>query len=86
MIDAYSDQPQAPEAALLIGELYYGDEEYERALAYYERVVGDWPASKDAPEALYGAAWCHLELERIEQMQEFFLAWRATTQGTSAPI
>ena len=73
LIAAYSDQPQAPEAALLIGELHYGDKEYEHALEYYERVVGDWPASKDAPEALYGAAWCHLEMERIEDMQESFL-------------
>ncbi len=73
LIAEYSDQPQASEAAWLIGELYYEDEEYEQALAYYERVVGDWPTSKDAPEALYGAAWCQLELERIEPMRDLFL-------------
>ena len=58
---------------MLIGELYYETAEYERALAWYERVFGSYPDSKDAPEALYGAAWCQLELERIEPMRDLFL-------------
>ena len=73
LVAAYPDQPQAPEAELLIGELYYETAEYERALAWYERVFGSYPDSKDAPEALYGAAWCQLELERIEPMRDLFL-------------
>ena len=73
LVAAYPDQPQAPEAELLIGELYYETAEYERALAWYERVFGSYPDSKDAPEALYGAAWCQLELERIEPMNDLFL-------------
>ena len=73
LVAAYPDQPQASEAELLIGELYYGEEEYERALASYEQVFGTYPDSKDAPEALYGAAWCQLELERIEPMSDLFL-------------
>ena len=73
LVAAYPDQPQASEAELLIGELYYGEEEYEQALAWYERVFGTYPYSKDAPEALYGAAWCQLELERIEPMNDLFL-------------
>ncbi|MDE2734457.1 MAG: tetratricopeptide repeat protein [Gemmatimonadota bacterium] len=73
LVVAYPDQPQAPEAELLIGELYYETAEYERALAWYERVFGSYPDSKDAPEALYGAAWCQLELERIEPMGDLFL-------------
>lgn len=70
---AYPDRPQASEAELLIGELYYEEKEYERALAAYERVFSTYPDSKDAPEALYGAAWCQLELERIEPMRDLFL-------------
>ena len=73
LVTAYPDQPQVSEAELLIGELYYGEEDYERALAWYERVFGTYPDSKDAPEALYGAAWCQLELERIEPMNDLFL-------------
>ncbi len=73
LVAAYPDQPQAPEAELLIGELYYETAEYERALTWYERVFGTYPDSKDAPEALYGAAWCQLELERIEPMRDLFL-------------
>ena len=73
LVAAYPDQPQAPEAELLIGELYYGEAEYEQALSSYERVLGTYPDSKDAPEALYGAAWCQLELERIEPMRDLFL-------------
>ena len=73
LVADYPDQPQAPEAELLIGELYYETAEYERALAWYERVFGTYPDSKDAPEALYGAAWCQLELERIEPMRDLFL-------------
>ncbi|MDE2735374.1 MAG: tetratricopeptide repeat protein [Gemmatimonadota bacterium] len=73
LVAAYPEQPQAPEAELLIGELYYETAEYERALAWYERVFGSYPDSKDAPEALYGAAWCQLELERIEPMGDLFL-------------
>ena len=73
LVAAYPDQPQAPEAELLIGELYYETAEYERALTWYERVLDAYPNSKDAPEALYGAAWCQLELERIEPMNDLFL-------------
>ena len=73
LVADYPDQPQASEAELLIGELYYETAEYERALAWYERVFGSYPDSKDAPEALYGAAWCQLELERIEPMRDLFL-------------
>ncbi|MXW78154.1 MAG: tetratricopeptide repeat protein, partial [Gemmatimonadetes bacterium] len=73
LVAAYPEQPQAPEAELLIGELYYETAEYERALVWYERVFGTYPDSKDAPEALYGAAWCQLELERIEPMRDLFL-------------
>ena len=73
LVAAYPDQPQVSEAELLIGELYYEEAEYERALASYERVFGTYPDSKDAPEALYGAAWCQLELERIEPMRDLFL-------------
>ena len=73
LVAAYPEQPQASEAEWLIGELYYGEAEYERALAWYERVFGTYPDSKDAPEALYGAAWCQLELERIEPMRDLFL-------------
>ena len=73
LVAAYPDQPQVSEAELLIGELYYGEAEYEQALASYERVFGTYPNSKDAPEALYGAAWCQLELERIEPMRDLFL-------------
>ncbi len=73
LVAAYPEQPQAPEAELLIGELYYETAEYERALAWYERVLDAYPDSKDAPEALYGAAWCQLELERIEPMRDLFL-------------
>ena len=73
LVAAYPDQPQVSEAELLIGERYYEEAEYERALASYERVFGTYPNSKDAPEALYGAAWCQLELERIEPMRDLFL-------------
>ena len=73
LVADYPEQPQASEAELLIGELYYETAEYERALTWYERVFGSYPDSKDAPEALYGAAWCQLELERIEPMRDLFL-------------
>ena len=73
LVAAYPDLPQASEAELLIGELYYEEAEYERALAAYEQVFSTYPDSKEAPEALYGAAWCQLELERIELMRDLFL-------------
>ena len=73
LVADYPDQPQASEAELLIGELHYEAEEYEQALAAYERVFDAYPDSKDAPEALYGAAWCQLELERVEPMRDLFL-------------
>ncbi|MDE2753233.1 MAG: tetratricopeptide repeat protein [Gemmatimonadota bacterium] len=73
LVASFPDQPQASEAKFLIGELYYGEERYERALAWYERVFGVHRDSKDAPEALYGAAWCQLELGRIEPMSDLLL-------------
>ena len=39
----YPNQPQASEAELLIGELYYEEAEYERALSSYKAVFGTYP-------------------------------------------
>ena len=56
-----------------IGDLHYTGEEYTVALEWYGKVYQRWPDSADAPEALYGAAWCALEMKDQEGMQELFL-------------
>ena len=60
LVAAYPDQPQAPEAELLIGELYYETAEYERALAWYERVSGSYRTARTRPRPCtgrLGASW-----------------------------
>ena len=69
LVAEYPDQRQA----FLIWEMRYGEEDFFGALAWYERVFSDWPESLEIPEALYGGAWCRLEIKDEEGMRDFFL-------------
>lgn len=45
----------APAAQYQIGESYAAEKEYERAVTELEKVAAEWPAVKEAPQALYRA-------------------------------
>ena len=70
--ESFADHPQAPEAAFILGEMAFEEEQVETARSYYEKVFSRWPGSRAAPEALYGAAWCALERGDEEVMERFF--------------
>jgi tol-pal system protein YbgF len=45
----------APAAQYQIGEAYAAEGEHEKAVAELEKVAAEWPAVKEAPQALYRA-------------------------------
>lgn len=58
---------QADNATYWLGDLAYGDGDYQAALDYFQDVVDNFPASDRVPTALYKGRACLLELGRQEE-------------------
>jgi len=56
-----------------LGETYYVTQEYDHAVAAFQRVLGNWPSSRKAPDALLKLGYTQLEQGKPE-------AGRATLQ------
>lgn len=55
LLREYRTSELAPAAQYQIGESYAAENEYERAVSELEKVAAEWPAVKEAPQALYRA-------------------------------
>jgi tetratricopeptide (TPR) repeat protein len=65
-----------------LGLIYYGREEYEAALRYFEKVVNLYPFDYDALTML---AWTHFKLHNVREAKVLFQkALLHTPGGTSA--
>ncbi|HIE28750.1 TPA: tetratricopeptide repeat protein [Candidatus Poribacteria bacterium] len=58
-----------PYSTFQIGEAYYQQKEYENSLAWYQKVLDNYPDDDIAPHALYGAIWSLSELGRDDEVQ-----------------
>lgn len=69
----YSDiltiDPQNTVANYRMGSIHYGNEEYETALKYFEKVVNLYPFDYDA---LVMYAWTHLQLGKYREAEVLF--------------
>ncbi len=59
---AHTDSALAPSAYYWLGNAYYAQRDCRRAIEAQRVVVGRWPASPKAPEALLNISTCQLEL------------------------
>jgi TolA-binding protein len=60
----------AAEAWYFSGECYYRLGQYEKAIEYYEQVVGNWPDYERADQALFRTAQCFNELATSEHLPQ----------------
>lgn len=68
LVRQHPEQQGAAEAALLLADEAYRAGQYAAAREQYAPLFH----SQEAPEALYGAAWCSLELGEEAPMEAFF--------------
>jgi TolA-binding protein len=63
-VQQYPHHKRLDQAYFWLGESFFLQDNMERALAYYSKVVTDFPASSRYVDALYGKAWSLFRLER----------------------
>lgn len=66
----YPKHTLADNAQYWIGETYYSQKEYQKALAEFKKVVDNYPNENKAPDALLKAAFSYLELNSREKAAE----------------
>ncbi|NNF17019.1 MAG: tol-pal system protein YbgF [Gammaproteobacteria bacterium] len=64
---AYPDSTLADNASYWLGEAHYVTADYAAALAQFEKMIGDFPASSKVPDALLKVAYCQYELKQFDQ-------------------
>ena len=85
VIDEHPDQTDfIPYSTYQIGEAYYklgsnrkdsgetdlANEDFEKSLTWYQKVIDDFPTDPVAPHALYGAIWALNDLGRKEELEQ----------------
>ncbi len=63
----YPSSEKADDALYWLGDIAYGEDQFETALGYFEQLLGSYPAAEFAPAALYKSRTCLLELNRQEE-------------------
>lgn len=66
----YPKHTLADNAQYWIGEAYYSQKEYQKALAEFRKVVDNYPNENKAPDALLKTAYSYLELNAREKAIE----------------
>jgi len=80
----FPDHPLASNAQYWIGEAYYRQREFSRAVIEFRKVIDAYPKSAQVPEALLKIGMCHRALEDQAQARE---AWEQVAKdypGTNA--
>ncbi|MCB1185072.1 hypothetical protein KDM41_16730 [bacterium] len=67
----YGDAEAADEATYWLGDLAYGADRHEAALARFEELLAKWPRSPRAPAALYKGRACLMALGRTNEAWEW---------------
>lgn len=63
-LEKFPTSEEADNATYWLGDLAYGDGEYDTALGYFNGVINDYPGSERVPSAMYKARACLLALDR----------------------
>ena len=54
------------EAAYWTAEVYQKDEDFKKALEFYQKVIDDFPSSRYLSHAIYSKGWCYYKLGVLE--------------------
>jgi len=63
----FPDSESADDATYWLGDLWYGDGDWNQALDYFQRLMNDFPQSEYLPSALLKGRSCLLELGRTDE-------------------
>ncbi len=84
----YPDSPDAPLAQMRIGDAYYDEGDYERAILEYDFVLQKYPGSDRIPDALLKKGLALLasdmEPEARDVLEQLAATFPDSTQGTRA--
>lgn len=69
-IQNYPKHTLADNAQYWIGEAYYSQKDYQKALAEFTKVLDKYPGENKAPDALLKMAYAHLELNNKDKAME----------------
>ena len=61
-VDEHRQHPLADNAQYWLAEAYYDQDEYERALAEFRKVISEFPGAGKVPDAMLKIGFCHLKL------------------------
>ncbi|BFI95144.1 MAG: tol-pal system protein YbgF [Rhodanobacter sp.] len=64
-IEKYPDQPLSANAYYWLGETYYVTTNYKVALEAFQQMLGRFPQSDKAPDALLKVGYCQFELKQV---------------------
>ena len=71
--------PLAPNARYWLGECYYSQGQYQRAIVEFDRVVADYPTSQKAPDATLKLAYSYDRLKdgntAMAKLRELLRRW-----------
>ncbi len=80
----FPDNDYAGNAQYWLGECYYSLEQYERAVAEFQKVVNYYPQGSKAPEALWKIASAQAKLNHPENAAETLRLLRGKYPGSAA--
>lgn len=71
LLARYPKSDFANDANFRLGEFYFINEETERAIAYYEKIVAGGEEGRRFDKALYKLAWSHYKLANVSNVGEY---------------
>ena len=83
-IKAFPTLERAGEAQWYIGESYFGKGDYKSAIAAYDRVIGDYPASRLVPDAYYKRGVAFSAVGQLDRARESWESVVKTHPSTDA--
>ncbi|MCP4293154.1 MAG: tetratricopeptide repeat protein [bacterium] len=66
----YPTSEISDDALYWLGDLAYGEKEYEEALGYFQKLLEQYPRAEFAPAAMFKSRTCFLELNRQDDAWE----------------
>ena len=73
--ESYKEFPIRKRTLYYVGNYYYRNQEYEKALPLFEKIREDYPHRRQVLNALAGV---YLELDMHEELESLFEAWSAS--------
>lgn len=83
-IEKYPDQPLTANAYYWLGETYYVTTNYKVALEAFQQLLGRFPQSEKAPDAMLKVGYCQYELKQVDAARATLAAVVSKYPGSRA--